>query len=70
MHCIFAQLVSDGLSIRQALSLASSKVDELMGVKVDPEETDIVVTRGGGLLEFEGKVVAMVSPRRGVVDVF
>lgn len=64
------QLVSDGLPTSLALSLASSNVDNLMGVHANPEETDLVVTRDGGLLEFEGKVVAVISPGRGVVDVF
>ncbi|EIM86583.1 composite domain of metallo-dependent hydrolase [Stereum hirsutum FP-91666 SS1] len=63
-------LVSDGLPTALALSLASSNVDNLMGVHANPEETDLVVTRDGGLLEFEGKVVAVISPGRGVVDVF
>lgn len=64
------KLVSSGLPTPLALSLASSNIDKLLGVHANPQETDLVVTRDGGFLEFEGKVVAVISPGRGVVDLF
>ena len=45
-------------------------VEKLLGLSVDPYEADIVATSGGDLLSFEGKVVAVISPRRGKVDFF
>ena len=37
---------------------------------LDPYDGDLVATTGGDLLSFEGKVVAIISPRRGKVDFF
>ncbi|KAI0312575.1 carbohydrate esterase family 9 protein [Amylostereum chailletii] len=54
----------------QALELASSNVDKLLGVKIRPADADLVATRGGDLLSFDSKVVAVISPKRAVVDVF
>lgn len=50
--------------------MASSNVERLLGVPVDPYNSDLVATAGGDLLSFEGKVVAVISPRRGRVDFF
>lgn len=58
------------LSKASAFALASSNVEELLGLKVMPGEEDLVATAGGDLLGFEGKVVAVISPRRGIVDLF
>ena len=48
--------------------MVSTNVEKLLGVEVSPYETDLVATSGGDLLSFEGKVVAIISPRRGAVD--
>ncbi|KAJ2989664.1 hypothetical protein NUW54_g8708 [Trametes sanguinea] len=63
-----AALESDG-AIRkaEAIALASVNVESLLGVKTDGLESDLVATQGGDLLDFS-KVVAVISPRRGVVD--
>ena len=53
-----------------AFALAGSNVQKLLGLHVSPWEEDLVVTAGGDLLGFEGKVVAIVSPRRRTVDLF
>ena len=53
-----------------AFALGSTNVETLLGMRVDPYESDIVVTAGGDLLSFEGKVVAVISPRRGKVEFF
>ncbi|KAJ3553840.1 hypothetical protein NM688_g3408 [Phlebia brevispora] len=60
----------DVLSQASVLAMASSNVEKLLGVHVDPYEADLVATSGGDLLSFEGKVVAVISPRRGRVDFF
>ncbi|CAL1706960.1 unnamed protein product [Somion occarium] len=57
------------LSKGQALALASTNLEKLLGGKVKAQSAhDLVATRGGELLDFESKVVAVISPRRGVVD--
>ncbi|KAG7093103.1 hypothetical protein E1B28_009389 [Marasmius oreades] len=60
------------ISHAEALELASTKLEGLLGVDVEESDRfgEMVATRGGELLEFEGKVVAVFSRRRGVVDVF
>jgi hypothetical protein len=64
------QIETQGLGREAALALVSTNVDVLLGVKVEPAEADLVATSGGDLLSFEGKVVAIISPRRRLVDVF
>ncbi|KAI0819971.1 hypothetical protein BC628DRAFT_1399702 [Trametes gibbosa] len=51
-------------------ALASSNIEKLLGLEKDPLEQDLVATVGGDLLDFEGKVVAVISPRQGAVDIF
>ncbi|KAL0056647.1 hypothetical protein AAF712_016747 [Marasmius tenuissimus] len=60
----------DRISTADALELASTKVEELVGLEVDDDDRDLVATKGGELLEFEGKVTAVISNKRGVVDIF
>jgi hypothetical protein len=51
--------------------MASINIDILLGL--DPDEHgqgDLVATKGGDLLGFEGKVVGVVRKERGVVDLF
>ena len=54
------------ISKEQAIELVSTSVETLLGVV---DEGELVATRGGDLLEFS-KVVSVISPRRGVVDIF
>ena len=49
-------------------AMASINVANLLGVRLSPYDVDLVATSGGDLLGFEGKVVAVISPRRGRVD--
>ncbi|KAK0203390.1 hypothetical protein DFS33DRAFT_1383654 [Desarmillaria ectypa] len=56
------------LSQSDALALASANLERLLGV--DNEDHDLVATTFGTLLEFESKVVGVISSRRGVVDLF
>ena len=60
----------DVVTRASALAMASSNVEKLLGVESNPYISDLVATAGGDLLSFEGKVVAVISPRRGKVDFF
>ncbi|RPD74182.1 hypothetical protein L226DRAFT_535646 [Lentinus tigrinus ALCF2SS1-7] len=53
-----------------AFSLGSVNVEKLLGLELHDKERDLVATAGGDLLDYEGKVIAVISPRRGLVDVF
>ncbi|KAM5537547.1 hypothetical protein V8D89_008760 [Ganoderma adspersum] len=59
----------DAISKAQAIALVSTNVEKLLGIERDSDETELVATSGGDLLEYS-KVVAVISPTRGVVDVF
>jgi hypothetical protein len=56
----------------QALALASTNLEKLLGCDsgVALGSLDLVATQGGDLLSFESKVVGVISPRRGSVDLF
>jgi hypothetical protein len=60
------------ISKAQALALASTNLELLLGEEVDAAGTssDLVATVGGDLLSIESKVAAVISPRRKVVDLF
>lgn len=62
----WAALESNGkISKAQALALASTNLEKLLGA---PVQEDLIVTRGGTILDFEAKVVGVVSPRRGLFE--
>ncbi|TFK91321.1 composite domain of metallo-dependent hydrolase [Polyporus arcularius HHB13444] len=64
----WAAIESDGLiSKEQAIALASTNVEKLLGIERSADDAELVATRGGDFLDY-GKVVGVVSPRRGVVD--
>lgn len=66
---IQAALESGGkIGVAHALAMASSNIEKLLGIKLDAVNTDLAVTMGGDLFSFESKVVAMISPRRELVD--
>ncbi|KZT28940.1 carbohydrate esterase family 9 protein [Neolentinus lepideus HHB14362 ss-1] len=56
------------ISKSEAIALASVNVEQLLGVAISPAQSDLVATSGGDLLDFSSKVVGVISPRRGVVD--
>ena len=58
------------ISKTQALALASTNLEKLLGVTAYDDQADIVVTAGGDLLELQSKVVGVLSARRGVVEFF
>ena len=68
--------ISNGkVSKTQALEIASTNVDRLLGLSAEgtSEEFDLgssVATKGGDLLSFEGKVVAVLQKELGVVHLF
>ncbi|EIW82933.1 composite domain of metallo-dependent hydrolase [Coniophora puteana RWD-64-598 SS2] len=67
----WAALESDGqITKAEALELASTNLEQLLGVAEDTTGGDMVVTRGGTILDFEGEIVGAFSSRRGVVDFF
>ena len=66
------KLAIDGggsISRAQALALASTNVEKLLGGRVEAENMyDLVATEGGTIFDFKSKVAAVISPRRGFVD--
>lgn len=58
------------LSKADTLALASTNLEKLLGGKGGSAQYahDLVATRGGDLLDFGSKVVAVISPKRGNVD--
>ena len=66
--------ISDGaVSKIQAFEVASTNVDYLLGLEDDDNEIDpgaLVATKGGDLLGFEGKVVAVLQKELGVIHLF
>ena len=61
---------SDNLSPADALAMASSNIEKLLGIHSARANSDLVVAAGGDPFPFESKVVGMISSRRGVVDLF
>ncbi|KAJ7510331.1 hypothetical protein B0H11DRAFT_1958549 [Mycena galericulata] len=53
-----------------ALSMASSNIEKLLGIDSAGGNTEYSVTSGGDIFSFESKIVAIVSAKRGVVDLF
>ncbi|KAI0311415.1 composite domain of metallo-dependent hydrolase [Amylostereum chailletii] len=70
----WAALEADGrISKTQALALASTDLEKLLGVNAHAtgaSKPDLVATEGGGLMEFGSKVVGVISAERGRVDLF
>ncbi|KAF5380447.1 hypothetical protein D9615_004475 [Tricholomella constricta] len=65
----WAALEANGqLSKADALALASVNLEVLLGL--NSEISDLVATKGGDLLGFEGKVISVISPNRGIVGLF
>ena len=53
------------ISKTQAIALATSNVEKLLGLKTP--NTDLVAVRQTSLYDFTGKVVCVISPREGGV---
>lgn len=68
---IQAALDSDGfLGKADALSLVTTNLDKIFGLGKDEDEDDLVAYEGGDLFSLESKVVAVISPRDGHVEIF
>ena len=62
-----AALEANGaLSKTEAIALASVNLEKLLGLK--KRNTDLVAVSHGSMFDFEGKVVAVLSSQRGVVN--
>jgi len=60
--------MTGNISISEVLALASVNLERLLGLQTPV--TDLVAVEKGSFLGFEGKVVGVISPMRGVVDAF
>ncbi|KAJ3886962.1 composite domain of metallo-dependent hydrolase [Lentinula edodes] len=58
------------ISREEAIALASSNLEKLLGLASGTVSSSLVATAGGTILDFESKVVAVASAKRGVVDLF
>lgn len=56
----------DNIPYQQALALASTNLERLLGLKNG--NSDLVAVAHGGLLSFEGKPTAIISESRNTVD--
>ena len=57
------------ISRAKAMAIGSTNIEKLLGGKVEAAAVqDLVATEGGDLLDFGSKVVAVLSPRRGSVN--
>ncbi len=56
------------MSKNDALALATTNLEQLLGISSSSD--DLVVSKAGSLLDFEAKVVGVISPGKGVVDLF
>ncbi|TFK54413.1 composite domain of metallo-dependent hydrolase [Heliocybe sulcata] len=67
----WAALEADGsIDKAQAIALGSTNVEKLLGVDVTTERApELVARQGGDLLDMASKVVAVISPRKGLVHV-
>ncbi|KAJ3740867.1 hypothetical protein DFH05DRAFT_1528666 [Lentinula detonsa] len=59
-----------GISKAEAIALTSSNLEKLLGLTSGTVSSNLVATTGGTILDFESKVVAILSSKRGVVDIF
>jgi hypothetical protein len=50
--------------------MASSNIEKLLGIQATGASIELAVAAGGDLFSLDAKVVAMISSRRGVVDLF
>lgn len=59
-----------GISRTQALAMASSNLEKLLGLEVQGELADLVAMEAGDILDFESKVIGVISPVKRQVDLF
>ncbi|KAJ7105170.1 hypothetical protein C8R44DRAFT_715403 [Mycena epipterygia] len=67
----WAALDADGaIDYATAFALSSTNMDTALGLDADNAGEELVVFQGGGMFDFESKVLGVVSGRRAVVDLF
>ncbi|KAJ3838592.1 hypothetical protein F5878DRAFT_537213 [Lentinula raphanica] len=59
-----------GITKAEAITLASSNLEKLLGLTSGTASLNLVATTDGTILDFESKAVAVASSKRGVVDLF
>ncbi|KAI0690094.1 carbohydrate esterase family 9 protein [Cytidiella melzeri] len=68
LDAAWAALEAGGsISRKDALALVTSNLEKLLGIPSE-DDADLVATVGGGLSDYSSKVVAVISSRRGLVD--
>ncbi|KAJ7765048.1 hypothetical protein DFH07DRAFT_902839 [Mycena maculata] len=68
---VSAMLASNGrIGKAEAYALVSTNLRELLGVIMDDQTGDLVAYTGGSLFETSSKVAAVISARKGQVDIF
>ncbi|TFK25671.1 amidohydrolase [Coprinopsis marcescibilis] len=55
------------LSEEEIIAIGSSNIEKLLGVERDPDSVELVVTRGGDILDTHSRVAAVISPQRGAI---
>jgi hypothetical protein len=49
----------------------STDLEKLLGLRgIDEETSDLVACNGGNMFDLSSRVVAVISPGRGLVDLF
>lgn len=56
------------ISRKEAIALVSTNFDRLFGISAG-DHADLVATTGGSLFDYSSKVAAIISSRRGLVDI-
>jgi hypothetical protein len=54
----------------QAFALVSSNLERALGLTHRFDNPDLVMYQGGGVFDFESKVIGVVSSERNVVELF
>lgn len=54
----------------QAFALASSNLERALGLTAYRFDPDLVMYKGGGVFDFESKVIGVISSARKVVELF
>jgi hypothetical protein len=57
------------MSKEDAIALGTINVQKLLGLDSQATNSDLVATIGGDLMSFEGKVIAIIAPRRQLVEI-
>lgn len=66
-----ASLESNGrIQEHQAYALVTTDLENLLGIRdMGEDAADLVATEGGSIFEQSSKVVGIISPKRGFVDI-